>query len=89
MSSNKKKSEFRTKLPDGSSVRENREEETHPDGTKTTITTTVKLYTKVTPREDGSQLMEDIETTTTTRTEQVRLDDDRDEEDESYYVDGY
>ncbi|KAL9180024.1 hypothetical protein ACHAXT_007994 [Thalassiosira profunda] len=69
MSTKKKKSESRTKLPDGSTIREYETEETHPDGTKVITTTTLRSYDKVKTLDDGSQVVERVNTTTTTTRE--------------------
>ena len=63
--SNKKKTTSQTNLPDGSRVKEYIVEEANPDGSKTITTTTVRTTKEKRTLRDGSQVTEDVSTTTT------------------------
>ena len=63
--SNKKKTTSQTNLPDGSRVKEYIIEEANPDGSKTITTTTVRTTKEKRTLRDGSQVTEDVSTTTT------------------------
>ena len=66
MASQKKKSTTYSRLPDGSYIKEYSTEHTHPNGTKTITTTQVKTYKITKTLDDGSQITENISSTTTT-----------------------
>lgn len=62
---NKAKTTTQTNLPDGSKVKEYIVEEANADGSKTITTTTVRTTKEKRTLRDGSQVTEDVSTTTT------------------------
>ena len=67
--SSKKKSTTYSTLPDGSTLKEYTTEQTHPDNTKTITTTSIKTYKVLKVQPDGSKIIENISSTTTTTKE--------------------